>query len=155
MSPREDNITIEDAKILFLNFAGREGQFNAAGDRNFCVLLDTAMADTLVANGWNVKQLNPREEGDEPQPYLPVSVGFGNYPPRIVMIGSQSGSRTELGEAQVELLDSVEVAHVDLMVRPYNWEVSGKKGKKAYLKSLYITIIEDALELKYAIPHSD
>jgi hypothetical protein len=50
----------------------------------------------------------------------------------------------------VELLDIVEIHHTDLIIRPYNWEVSGKTGKKAYLKSLFITIVEDPLELKYA-----
>jgi hypothetical protein len=145
-----NNIVIEDAKITFLNFSGKEGQFNREGDRNFVVLLDTTMADQLVADGWNVKQLTAREEDEEDQPYLQVSVGYKAYPPRIVMIGAQSGSRTELGEGEVELLDSVEVHHVDLIIRPYNWEVSGKTGKKAYLKSLFITIVEDPLELKYA-----
>jgi hypothetical protein len=34
-------------------------------------------------------------------------------------------------------------------VRPYAWDVNGKTGVKAYLKTLFVTIDEDALELKY------
>lgn len=146
-----NQVVIEDAKLAFLNFTGKEGQFNREGDRNFVVLLDHDMAETLSADGWNVKQLTAREEGDEDQPYLQISVGYKAYPPQVTMIGAQSGKRTVLGESEVELLDSVEIHHVDLIFRPYNWEVSGKTGKKAYLKSLFITIVEDPLELKYAL----
>lgn len=152
MAPANDQVTIEGAQLRFLNFAGKEGQFNREGDRNFVVLLDPSMADELSQAGWNVKLLTAREEGDDDQPYIQVSVGYKAYPPRIVMIGAQSGSRTELGEAQVELLDSVEIANVDLMLRPFDWDVNGKQGRKAYLKTMFITIVEDPLELKYAQP---
>ena len=146
-----NQVVIEDAKLTFLNFTGKEGQFNREGDRNFVVLLDQDMAAALAADGWNVKELAAREEGDEAQPYLQISVGYKAYPPTVTMIGAQSGKRTQLGENEVELLDGVEIHHVDLIFRPYNWEVSGKTGKKAYLKSLFITIVEDPLELKYAL----
>jgi hypothetical protein len=145
-----DNVVFEGARIGFLNFAGKEGQFNREGDRNFVVFLDGDMAEQLNADGWNVKSLLAREEGEEDQPYLQISVGYKAYPPHVVMIGAQSGARTELGEGQVELLDNVEIHNVDFIIRPYNWEVSGKTGKKAYLKSMFMTIVEDPLELKYA-----
>lgn len=145
---KENTVVIENARIVFRNFAGKEGMYNREGDRNFAVLLDEAIAREMSADGWNVKALKAREEGEPDQPYLQVSVNFKGRPPRVVMINSRG--RTDLGEDEVELLDWVDVAHVDLIVRSYEWAVNGKTGIKAYLKSIFVTIEEDELELKYA-----
>lgn len=139
---------VEDAQIIFRNFEGKEDQFNSKGDRNFAVLLDPEMAETLAADGWNVKELRPREEGDLPQPYIPVSVRFDNFPPKIVMITSTA--RTVLTESTVEILDYSDIQTVDLIMTGYEWSVNDKSGTKAYLKTMFVTLEEDALERKYA-----
>lgn len=148
--PVADNVIIEDARLLFRNFAGREQlPFNSAGDRNFCVLLDPKMADQLRNNGWNVKQLRAREEDDVPQDYIQVTVNYKKgRPPRVVMITSKG--RIDLGSDEVEMLDYAEIKNVDIVINPYNWEVGDNKGVKAYLKSAFVTINEDELDLKYA-----
>ena len=102
----------------------------------------------LVADGWNIKTLNPREEGDEPTPYIPVTVRFDVVPPNVYMITSTG--RIRLDEENVALLDFANIENVDLIIRAYEWSVNGKSGIKAYLKSLYATIEEDELERKYS-----
>ncbi len=148
MARNEGNLLMEDARIVFRNFAGKEGKYNREGDRNFCVLLNDELASQMDRDGWNIKALRAREEGDPDQPYLQVSVGYKGRPPRVVMITSRG--RTDLGEEEIELLDWADIRQVDLIVRPYTWEVNGKVGIKAYLKSIFVTIEEDELELKYA-----
>jgi len=150
MPPREDNtVLMEGVRIIFRNFAGKEGMYNREGDRNFAVLLDDPVAEAMQRDGWNVKWLKPREDDEEQnaQAYLSVSVNFRGRPPQVVMITSRG--RTHLDENSVEVLDWADIRNVDLIVRPYEWAVNGKTGIKAYLKSLYMEIEEDALELKY------
>lgn len=148
MPRAEGTLLMENAEIRFRNFAGLEGPYNRAGDRNFCLMLDPATAAQMARDGWNIKKLKQREEGDPERPYVQVSVGFKNRPPMIVMITSKG--RTTLTEEELALLDWVDIAKVDIIIRPYNWTVGVNSGVKAYLKSLYVTIDEDYLALKYA-----
>jgi hypothetical protein len=102
----------------------------------------------MAKDGWNIKALRAREEGEEEQPYVQVAVNFKGRPPRVVMITSRG--RTTLFEDEVEILDWADIQNVDLIIRPYEWVVNGKSGIKAYLQSIYVTIDEDELELKYS-----
>lgn len=150
--PRNDNLILEDVRIIFRNFAGAEGMYNRKGDRNFAVVLDRDIAEQLALDGWNVKMLRPRDEDDEPTPYISVAVNFdGARPPVIQMITAKG--RTQLDVETIETLDWVDISQVDLIVRPYDWEVSGRTGRKAYLQSMYVTIIDDPLALKYNNTH--
>lgn len=148
--PQDNTVLMEGVRIVFRNFAGKEGQYNREGDRNFAVLLDDTIANQMAEDGWNVKWLKPREDDEDEtaQAYLPVSVNFKGRPPRVVLVTSRA--RKHLTEDEVEMLDWADILNVDLIVRPYEWNVNGKTGIKAYLQSLYVTIEEDPLEMKYA-----
>jgi hypothetical protein len=140
---------VEDAEIIFRNFSGKEGQYNREGDRNFTVILDEVAAEAMAADGWNVRYLKPREDDVPPTPCIAVAVNFENRPPRVVMITSTA--RTALDGDSIGFLDWADIGKVDLIARGYEWEVNGKTGIKAYLQTMFVTISEDALELKYAV----
>jgi hypothetical protein len=151
MAP-DNTVLMEGVRIIFRNFAGKEGQYNREGDRNFGVILPPDVAEAMLADGWNVKYLKPREDEDEEEtetPWLSVSVNFEKGKPPKVMLVTERG-RTALDANTIEMLDWADITNVDLIVRPYQWEVSGRTGIKAYLQSMYVTIEEDALERKYA-----
>jgi hypothetical protein len=149
MATERNTITIEGAQLVFKNFAGVEGQYNAAGEREFSVILDPENAQKMAADGWNIKYLKPREEDDDPTPVLAVKVSYKVRPPTVVMITSTA--RTRLDESSIETLDWADIETADLIVTPYAWTVGAKSGIKAYLKSLYVTVREDELERKYAM----
>lgn len=152
----EKQLSIEGARIGFRNFEGREGQYNSEGDRNFAIFLEEpGLAEKLAADGWNVKFPKEREsthdEDDQRNPYLQVSVSFKVAPPRIVMINSETGKATKLDESEVGVLDWAEIQNVDVVLRPYHWSVRGESGIKAYLKAIYVTVVEDRFASKYDI----
>lgn len=146
--PRNDrNVTIEDVTIAFRNFAGKEDVYNREGDRNFAIILDPDLAARMQQDGWNIKFLRAREEGDEPTPYIQVAVSYKNRPPKIALVTSKGISY--LGEDQVEMLDWVDIETADVTLNPYEWVVNGKSGVKAYLQTLYLKILEDYLQTKW------
>lgn len=139
----------EDCRIIFRNFSGEQSQYNPKGARNFCVIVDDMeVAKAMEADGWNIKYRQPLDEGGDETAYIPVAVSFDNVPPTVVLITSRG--RTHLDESTISTLDYAEIENVDLILNPYNWEVNGKHGVKAYLKSMYVTIHEDPLARKYA-----
>lgn len=144
---KTNNITVENARIMFRNFAGAAGRFTPEGKRTFCVPFEQEVGRALAEDGWNIKFLTPRDEQEDPLPYLNVQVAYGNFPPKIVLVTTRG--KTLLDENMVSVLDYAEIENVDLIIRPYHWEVNGKTGVKAYVKTMYVTIKEDEFESKY------
>ena len=134
-------VQIDNARIIYRNFAGAPSKFNREGDRNFAIVIeDQDIADALTEQGWNVKIKPPREEGDDPFMFLPVKVKFNDRGPRVYLQNSLEGrNRVMLDEDAVGMLDHVDIINVDLDIRPFDWEVQGKTGRTAYLQSICVT----------------
>ena len=130
-------LQIDDARIIYRNFSGEGSKFNREGDRNFSVIIDDpAIADELIAQGWNVKIKEPREEGEDPFITLPVKVKFNERGPRVYLI--TGNKRNELDEESISILDNVDIVSIDMDIRPYDWDVNGKSGRTAYLHSMRV-----------------
>ena len=84
---------------------------------------------------------------------MQVAVSYKNRPPKVVLISSKG--QTLLDEDKINMLDWAEIENVDLTINPSRWDVNGRKGIKAYLRSIYVTIVEDELDQKYSnVPDS-
>lgn len=143
-------LVIENAKIIFKNFSGNEKPFNPAGKRNFCVIIESPDdAKMLAKDGWNVKQLKPREKGDDPTAYIQVAVDYSHVPPKVWVVSDRN--KTLLTENEVDELDYAIMTNIDLEISPYQWfvEATGKSGVKAYLKTMYATVERDRFADKY------
>lgn len=147
---RMDDLVIEGGRLIFRNFTGKGDQFNREGDRNFNVVIeDETVAQKLANEGWNIKIRPPREEGDEALYRLPVKVNFNSdFPPKVWLV--TRNANTLLSEETIGNLDFAEIKNVDMIITPYFWEVNGKSGVKAYLKTMYVTLEEDVFAEKYA-----
>lgn len=152
MAKNDNYISIENATIDYLNFSGKPSEYNANGQRNFCVIFDDEdVARELEADGWNIKWPKDKE-GNPKSPLLQVAVRFEPYPPNINMITASKGV-VKLTEDTVSNLDDADIEHVDLRIRPYHWQMKdGKEGIKAYVKDMYVTCQEDPFASKYYTP---
>lgn len=144
-APR-DILQIDDARIIYRNFAGRGDKYNREGDRNFAVVIpDEEMANELSNLGWNVKIKPPRDMNGNvdsdatPFMFLPVKVKFNDRGPNVYL--KTGDVQNKLDEESVGLLDNIDIIGVDLDIRPYDWSVNGKEGRTAYLQS--IRVIQD------------
>lgn len=153
MPKNDPTVLVEDAKIIraFSNFKGEEGQYNRAGARNFCLLLDPDLAAQLERDNWNVKKTKEREVDDEViggELYLKVNVGYKVRTPKITMVGVESGSQTEITEDTVDLLDDVDIVKVDVLFGPYNYDKADPKLITPYVRTMIVYIEEDFLMKK-------
>lgn len=142
-------LEIEDARIIYRNFAGLGSKYNREGDRNFAVIIPTQeLADELIKDGWPVKIKPPRDEDDSPFMYLPVKVKFNGRGPAAYVKSGKSVQR--LNEDTISLLDEIDISSVDMDLRGYDWEVNGKTGRSAYLQAINVIQNIDRFGARYA-----
>lgn len=130
---------LDNADILFRNFAGVEKQYNAPGDRNFCVRLDEAIANELASMGISVKILEPREEGGEPLRFIKVKVkdfskiyaaNVGQKWPDDMSLAERK-EKQRLSESSYYSLDEATIQNAWITVSIYHWEMGTGANKKS------------------------
>lgn len=136
-------LNIKGARITKRNFAGHTEDYNREGNRYFTVRIDDPeLAESLLADGWKLREGKKRNEDDEPRWFMDVRVAFNEYYPMKICVYAGKTKR-ELNEETVAMLDRARILNADMTIRARYWEVNGKTGYKAYLKVLHATIEEE------------
>lgn len=172
------DIEIEDADITFLNFQGKEGDYNREGDRNFCIVIPNQNDAVLMYNdGWNIavrakekahrdackgnktllekiEILNSLGVLEDAMFYLKINVSY-KYPekaPKIWLVKNRSDKKRlePMSELTVGELDNVDILRFDCVINAHHYSTPTRSGISAYLKEAYVTIRESAIKQKYA-----
>ena len=163
-------LQINDARIMFKNFSGKEGPYNREGERSFSLiiaggLLDDGrskprevdaeeMAQALMNEtnrygvGWNIKIKPPREEGEDAFMRLPVKISTKNRVPAIFV--NSAGRVRRLDEETMGMIDDLAIRSVNLDIRPFDGEMRGEGFRSAYLDSIEVIQEIDRFTARYA-----
>lgn len=145
---RNNKLAIDNARIIFKNFTGKDDKFGREGDRSFSIVIeDDALAEQLANDGWNVKPLTPRDPDEKVNHFIKVKISFKVRPPKIWLLTNHK--RTLLDEDTTATLQYARIENADVVVSPWRWEVNGKTGIAAYLETLYVKIEDDPFADKY------
>ena len=146
------DLMIEDAKILFTNFAGSPTRYNSeGGKREFSVALPLNLVEDLERDGWNIKfRKNADGEFDPERPYLGVKVSYKFRAPAIWLIAG--GRKQLMSEDTVGTLDNITIKTADVVIHPSVYDVRGQQGISAYVKELYVVMDDESASFasKYA-----
>lgn len=135
-------ITLENVRIIYPNFSGRENDYNNDGSREFSVVVDPEIGAELASQGFNVKF--PTE--DKPNRPVSLQITLSKGPVlqpwiKVVLVNEDNnGTLIDLEDRnQLSILDEIVAgARVNVILNPYNWSVAGRSGIRAYVQKLYI-----------------
>lgn len=140
---KNGDLSVENAVIVWPNFAGNPTDFNpAGGKRTFVLLLTPEVADDLKSEGWNIKCKPPKEDGDEPLYITEIVVNMeSQFPPKVCLVTEYRSERsmTNLDEDTIAELDKIDYENVDVIIHPYEHGRSSVSTIKGYARSIYIT----------------
>ena len=77
-----------------------------------------------------------------------MALNYNYIPPKVYRVSGNN--KVLLDEDNIGTLDWEEITNVRIVIRPYQWEVNGREGIKAYVKTMYAEIEEDPFEKDYA-----
>ena len=150
-------LQINNARIIRKNFSGEPDEFTREGERHFTLVIpDREIADALVNDinqygvGWNVKILEPREEGEDPFILMKVKVKFSEYGPDVYL---ETGDRhTKLEEDTIGCLDKADILSVDMDIRAFDGiaKAGGTPFRAAYLHGMRVVQDINRFAARYA-----
>lgn len=148
--PWIDDWEVENAQIKwpFSHFDGRQDTFNDEGDHNFTVIVDEERAQEMMAEGWPIKVMDGREEGDPPEYLLKVKISYRYEAPPIFFI--KGDKRYRAGKEDLADIKRATVQQIDVIISPKPWIHGRDTGITAYVKEMYVLINQSRFGEKYS-----
>ncbi len=145
-----DDLEIANANVKwgFSHFDGRADTFNDEGDHNFTLILSEEQAQELMNEGWNIRTMDGREDGDPPEYLLKVKISYRFEAPKIYIIKGTRKFRadeTDLADIKRSTCDQL-----DVIITPSRWVHGRESGVTAYVKEMYAKIRESRFSAAYA-----
>ena len=135
-----ENLILRNAKIIFNNFAGNPSKFDKEGKQS--VTFD--VTDAELPDEWEdaTKDLVNDDTG-EIKTILSAKIHWGTRPPIIKVV--EDGKIIEIihGSDELKNVSQYICESADVVLRPYTYEVAGRKGVTTYVRTLYIHIVND------------
>lgn len=154
---RKPVLLFDGVKIISRNFRGIDyNGKNKTNKKTFKINLDPDITDVqeLKEQGWNVKELPPRDghEDEPPRFVLEVEARWDKFPPVIHLVTERvdvPGKYTKTlitDEIGAKVIDTADIIKCKVEVSGYKWEVNGERGIKAYLKRMIVETRADKFE---------
>lgn len=146
-------LQIDNARIIWTNFAGKEKQYDREGDRNFTLVFDDEeLVDELIDKGWNIRKRVTTDENGDDSLFMTMKVKLSYRPdgsggPKAYLWSN--GHRTVLDDESIGCLDQIDRGEVNLDIRPHDWEYHGKTGRTARLNVIEVFQNVDRFEERY------
>lgn len=145
-----DDLEIENANVkwAFSHFDGQADTFNDPGDHNFTLIIDEEHARELIAEGWNIRVMDGREEGDPPEYLLKVKISYRFEPPKVYLIKGERKIRAN--ELDLSDIKRATCEQLDLIITPSPWVHGRDSGITAYVKEMYAKVKESRFSERYS-----
>lgn len=118
------------------NFSGAPTALNRqGGKRSFNLVLSEGMAMELIEMGWNIKHMEPLNEGDDDLYYTDVILNMNSqYEPRVFLATKWNGKTTinRLHGDMVNKLDDMRFSQLNVIIHPKDNGPDSKFRFKGY-----------------------
>ena len=171
----QEYYSVDNARIIWTNFAGVEKDFNHSGKRNFVWAIPDVLnfrdgqisglelAQRLAGEGYNIKHRSSRDGLDgEEFDHVRIDISYEtakgqpieeinpDWYPRIYLL-DDNNCALEITRDGIGMLDGKRILYAYFEFRPCPWNFNNKTGTAAKLKRIFLNVRKDPLADRFRI----
>jgi hypothetical protein len=138
-----EDIRINNAELIWHNFAGRKELYYRAGYKNFTLILEPSMYEKLKSQGYNIHKSSFTGDSEDEIPYLNVAVSNTESPEIFIITPDYKYS---INVDKSFILDRICLKKMNCVIHPFQWTIRDRTGIKPYLKEIEV-FIDDPVDI--------